>query len=228
MPFRPSTVAGASAGAVAMAVMMKESCKQAKPPRIEMESTEENKAIINACPQLTKPIVPPWGRTGHVTSGIFVMRNAFPIGHGKYEYVKLPDGGSVMLDWYCDSNPAANGTVILFPGLNNSSRTNYILVLADFLKQAGFNVVGVNYRGVLHEYSSTRFGFANSWKDLPFILRAVGEHICCACDRQSKNVSDADIESIKVFGVGCSMGGSILSRYTLEQEKGESSELFKG
>ena len=118
--------------------------------------------------------------------------------------------------------------VLLCPGLNNSSRSFYLLSLADCLKQAGFNVVGINYRGVLHELGSTRFGGADSWKDLPHVLRAIGEHICSECTCQRKHVKDEDIENVKVFGVGCSMGGTVLSRYTIEQEKGEASALLKG
>jgi len=117
---------------------------------------------------------------------------------GDLEFLTLRDGGTVSLHW---GEPPARGedrVVLVLPGLNNSSHTSFVQETMRHLRQAGFQAVALNYRGVGgRPITSPRFGCLDTWQDLPEVI----EHIA------------AKRPTAALFGVGFSMGAAVLLRH---------------
>ena len=116
------------------------------------------------------------------------------------ELVRLPDGGTVRLVWRRAPSPgrmrSPQGVVLILPGLNNSSRWPAVQQTAVAFCARGYDTAVLDYRGVGGlELTSAKVGCSDAWRDLPAVLRVV--------------VAAAH-PAAPVFGVGFSMGGSIL------------------
>jgi len=116
------------------------------------------------------------------------------------ELVRLPDGGTMRLVWRRALSPgrmrSPQGVVLILPGLNNSSRWPAVQQTAVAFCRRGYDVAVLDYRGVGGlELTSAKVGCSDAWRDLPAVLRVV--------------VAAAH-PAAPVFGVGFSMGGSIL------------------
>ena len=116
------------------------------------------------------------------------------------ELVRLPDGGTVRLVWRRALSPgrmrSQQGVVLILPGLNNSSRWPAVQQTAVAFCACGYDTAVLDYRGVGGlELTSAKVGCSDAWRDLPAVLRVV--------------VAAAH-PAAPVFGVGFSMGGSIL------------------
>ena len=119
------------------------------------------------------------------------------------ELVRLPDGGTVRLVWRRALSPgrmrSTLGVVLILPGLNNSSRWPAVQQSAEAFCARGYDTAVLDYRGVGGlELTSAKIGCSDAWRDLPAVLRVV--------------VAAAHPHA-PVFGVGFSMGGSILLKH---------------
>jgi predicted alpha/beta-fold hydrolase len=215
-------IAGAVLGSVSTALIMKEARREAKPPRIYMQNSDENLQVLKKIPQLTRPILPPWGWDGVLASGIFTMANGIPLGTSEMEPVKLPDGGLLTLDWLNDKAPLTGpGCVVLFPGTNNSSHSPYVRRIGKVLADAGFNVVAINYRGILANYQSEKLLGLDAWEDFPFAFRQIAIHLTRPCTCPRNPPTDEEIKSVKMFAIGFSLGGTLLARYIIAQAEND-------
>lgn len=116
--------------------------------------------------------------------------------------LKLSDGGTVWLSWwfspgYSSSPPA---TVLLCPGLNNSSHFPFVQHAVALLQRRNFTVAVLDYRAVGGSLTSGRLFGADSWQDLAEVVRAVQE-------RNPRSL---------LLGLGHSMGGSCLVKFASE------------
>ena len=128
----------------------------------------------------------------------------------------------MTLDWLFDKAPPTGpGTVVLFPGTNNSSHSPYIRRMGKVLSDVGFNVVAINYRGILSNYQSERLLGLDSWEDFPFALRQIAIHLTrtCTCNRDPP--TEEQISDVKLFAMGFSLGGTLLARYIQAQAEND-------
>lgn len=115
--------------------------------------------------------------------------------------IRLKDGGTARLSWwwapgYSSSPPA---TVLFLPGLNNTSYFPFVQHAVSLLRARNFTVVVLDYRATAGQsLTSQRLFGADSWRDLPEIIKVV-------VARSAKGSA--------FFGFGHSMGGSCLAKY---------------
>lgn len=121
------------------------------------------------------------------------------------ELLTLEDGGTVKLSWrrawqsdVQRGGGAPLGVVLVLPGLNNSSHLPFMQHTMALLARRGFMVVCLDYRGVGLGLTSARIASADSWRDLPEVIRAI--------DRRRR-------PSTPLFALGLSMGGSNLAKH---------------
>eukprot|EP00928_Gymnodinium_smaydae_P029252 TRINITY_DN22084_c0_g1_i2.p1 TRINITY_DN22084_c0_g1~~TRINITY_DN22084_c0_g1_i2.p1 ORF type:complete len:407 (+),score=108.65 TRINITY_DN22084_c0_g1_i2:67-1287(+) len=127
---------------------------------------------------------------------------------GTLEPLRLRDGGTVSLHWGdAPTMPplAAGGAeriAVLFPGLNNDSKTSFIQATMRHLREGGFRAVTLNYRGTGGlELTSPRLGCGDSWQDVPEVV----EHIL------------RRYPGAQLFAVGFSLGGGMLMKHLGEE-----------
>ena len=162
---------------------------------------------------------PSWRQriTGLISTTRVGLRKSPPEIHDKREVQRLhlSDGGTAQLSWWfargggvaCNTwptidRPPSPPTVVIFPGLNNSSHWPFIQHVVDLLRRRGFTVAVFDYRATAGmPLTSSRIFGADSSRDLPAVFAAVRARI----------PPDAD-----VFAIGHSMGGTCLLKY-LEQ-----------
>ena len=117
-----------------------------------------------------------------------------------FQPLQLADGGTAWLSWwwapgYSSSPPA---TILLCPGLNNNSHLPFVQHAVAMLLRRNFTVAVFDYRATVGPLTSARLFGADSWADLPEVVEAVR--------KRSPYGS-------RLFGVGHSMGGSMLVKY---------------
>src|SRR5690554_1247649 len=119
------------------------------------------------------------------------------------ERLLLPDGDFIDLDWSF-SDIKSNKLVILLHGLEGNSSRPYIKGMKKHLNAAGYNALGVNYRGCSGEPNTMFHSYnAGTTEDLHFVLEHVLEK-----DRFEE-----------IYLVGFSLGGNLLLKYLGERVK---------
>ena len=107
--------------------------------------------------------------------------------------------GVKCADWPSQGQPHAPPTVVIFPGLNNSSHWPFVLHCVDLLRKRGFTVCVFDYRATAGlSLTSPRIFGADSSRDFPSVLAAVRKRISAQSD---------------LYAIGHSMGGTCLCKY---------------
>jgi predicted alpha/beta-fold hydrolase len=88
--------------------------------------------------------------------------------------------------------------IFFFPGLNNSSRWNFVKCTVHFFLQRGFTVAVLDYRGVSAKLTSARVFGADSWVDIPGAVAAARARLPAGT---------------ALHAIGHSMGGAMLVKY---------------
>lgn len=135
---------------------------------------------------LTTPLSPPrdpagekvasftpawWCRNPHLQTlwPVFFRRNLRP--KARRERLELPDGDFVDLDWTLnDSGPI----VIIFHGLEGSSRSHYARSMLDLLPRKGYRAVVMHFRGCSGESNRlARAYHSGDTGDIDFLVRTL-------------------------------------------------------
>jgi len=121
--------------------------------------TPLNKSRIEACPTLRegKFTPTPWLANGHLQAYFGSSKGSLS-GNSPYgksfdydrELIKLPDGGTVCIDWAIfDKELPANSKILLIgPGVTGSSLSNYIRNAVEEAEAHGYRVGVMNGRGM--------------------------------------------------------------------------------
>lgn len=126
------------------------------------------------------------------------------------EYVPMPDGGQISLDWAFPERPMPNKILFIIHGLTGGSEMPYVQSLVTESLKEGFTTVVFHNRGINGTLLTTPEPFHGV--KLDDIENAI-KHI------QSRN------SNVELYGVGLSLGGNLLLRYV--GDKGDQTE-FKG
>jgi predicted alpha/beta-fold hydrolase len=138
------------------------------------------------------------------------------------EYIRLPDGGQVCLDWalplrrvgsfgktphsnqYYPYEPASDSKVMfIIHGLTGGSETQYIQHLVKDAQKKGYRVAVFNSRGINQPMLTPTPSHGGSLEDIEFAIESVRQKYPAA----------------PLVAVGTSMGGNQLIRYLGEKGK---------
>jgi predicted alpha/beta-fold hydrolase len=118
-------------------------------PKLYYKHTKDNIDLVECCPHLSKEFNPPSIlRNTHVQSVMGVLLFSRPSIEYSRSFLKLSDGGEVIVDIDNHSNLSPNSPItIIFPGLTGNSYSGYVRHLVSSLRAHGLRSVVVNYRG---------------------------------------------------------------------------------
>eukprot|EP00798_Chlamydomonas_sp_ICE-L_P012968 gene12968-12789_t len=136
-----STVAGVFA--------LVDAFRKTAPPKVHMEQSEFNKAVVDECPTLTAPYRPfPFITNGHVETIFAAKFRRCPKIDYERDSVLMGDGGRVALDAESEGSlPKDAPVVILLPGLTGGSHDSYVCYAVENARKQGIRAVVFNGRG---------------------------------------------------------------------------------
>ena len=113
-----------------------------------------------------------------------------------------PDADFIDLDWL--DRPPAGTLLVLFHGLEGSSRSHYALAFAEYAQQQGFSYVVPHFRGCSGQINlAARAYHSGDFEEIGWVLQALR--------RQHRG---------RILAVGVSLGGNALLRWA--EEAGQS------
>ncbi|ELT95508.1 hypothetical protein CAPTEDRAFT_132362 [Capitella teleta] len=135
---------------------------KAGPPRLFCRDTTNNRRVIKLCPKLTENYIPPllWGKSGHVQTIIYgkMGRINSPFPRGQRHSVLMPDGATSTFDVFEPTSEHPSGqdySLLICPGIANSSESLYICTCVHFAQEQGFRVAVLNHLGALRDVPLT-------------------------------------------------------------------------
>ncbi len=144
---------------------------------------------------------PPWLPGGHLqTIYAYALRQTMNFTYRRERW-ETPDGDFIDLDWL-DPSPESSSLVVLFHGLEGSSRGHYAICLMNELKRRGLRGVVVHFRGCSGEVNRlARAYHSGDSSEIDWILRRFRERE----------------PNIRLYAVGVSIGGNMLLKWLGEQ-----------
>ena len=140
----------------------------------------------------------PGGHTQTIYAALLVPRSRVAYRRERWD---TPDGDFIDLDWVEDSSPIthhASPLVVLFHGLEGSSRSHYSLALMSALSERGMRGVTVHFRGCSGEPNRlARAYHSGDAQEIDWILRRL----------RAQNAS------APLYAVGVSLGGNALLKW---------------
>ncbi|XP_014669946.1 PREDICTED: abhydrolase domain-containing protein 2-like isoform X2 [Priapulus caudatus] len=182
-----------------------------KPSLFHGESTLVAK-ILEQCPILYQCYDPPslWGRSGHLQTAMYSLlgRVNSPFPRGERRSVLMHDGATLSFDVFqplASHKNEGDYTLIVVPGLGNSSESVYIRTLINYMQNLGYRVAVLNHQGALktEKITAPRLFTYGGTEDLALMVQTVLTLF----------------PSTTLIGVGFSMGGNILCKYLGEDSK---------
>jgi predicted alpha/beta-fold hydrolase len=146
----------------------------------------------------------PGGNLQTIWPALFARRGFGPRPRFQRERWSTPDGDFVDLDWLEDAADAtgdARPLLVLFHGLEGSSRSHYALAFADFAREHGLAFVVPHFRGCSGELNpGPRAYHSGDHEEIGWILARLRER-----------------QRAPLLAVGVSLGGNALLRWAGEQ-----------
>jgi predicted alpha/beta-fold hydrolase len=160
-------------------------------------------ALSAMTPVQTSYSAPRWLPGGHVQTIYAVLAAPRPAVAYRRERWDTPDGDFIDLDWLADPHATAQSPlVVLFHGLEGSSRSHYALALMSALHRAAWRGVVVHFRGCSGEPNRLpRAYHSGDSTEIDWILRRF-KRLC---------------PSAPLHAVGVSLGGNALLKWLGEQ-----------
>lgn len=132
------------------------------------------------------------------------------------EEVTLDDGGTVGIDWACDSDsltgrPLCDDSknkpiLLLAPGLGGGARNLYTMALVRAARRAGFKVGTMLFRNADGlPITSGKLSYSGSWQDCKAMIDYVHAKYV-RVERQER-----------LYAYGCSLGANILALYMIRE-----------
>jgi uncharacterized protein len=148
----------------------------------------------------TAPSWLPGGNLQTIWPALFSRRTEGPSPRYRRERWNTPDGDFIDLDFLQDGAPQPRGLLVLFHGLEGSSRSHYAEAFADFARAQGLAYVVPHFRGCSGELNhGPRAYHSGDFEEVQWILgRLRARH------------------AGPVLAVGISLGGNALMRWAGE------------
>ncbi|KAK2191668.1 hypothetical protein NP493_48g04004 [Ridgeia piscesae] len=187
-------------------------------PELFYCESDVNKKIIDACPLLKKVYKPPplWGKSGHIQTILYgtMGRINSPFPSGVRHSIIMSDKATLTFDIFEPENPHPDGedcTLLVCPGIANSSESMYIRTCVHYAQSQGFRVAVLNHLGALKDVPLTSprcFTYGNT------------EEYGLMLDKVAQLYPD----SVPI-AVGFSMGGNIILKYLGENKEHQTKVL---
>ncbi|XP_074647163.1 monoacylglycerol lipase ABHD2-like isoform X2 [Tubulanus polymorphus] len=177
-----------------------------EPPVLYHQHSQFVNEIISSCSLLSQPYVPPffWGKSGHVQTIVYgkMGRIKPPLPRGTRIERIMPDGATLTFDIFEPLKPhptKGDYTMLICPGIANSSESTYIRTLIDHVQNNGFRAAVLNHLGSLKDVKLTSpriytYGGTDEYKTM---VEYVSEYY----------------SGSTLIAVGCSMGANVISKY---------------
>ncbi|XP_046543727.1 monoacylglycerol lipase ABHD2-like [Haliotis rubra] len=118
--------------------------------------------VLAACPVFLRPYTPTrlWGRSGHIQTIVYskLERWHHPNLHGRRHERVLSDGATSTFDVFeaaCEHRSGGDLSMLVCPGIANSSENPYIRAFAAVAVRDGYRVAVLNHLGVLADQKLT-------------------------------------------------------------------------
>jgi len=170
-------------------------------------------------PMLAEPYNPPrlWGYSGHIQT---IIQSAIsllhcPLVNGKRFFLRAKDGATVSYDLYHPIEKLQSNddvTLVICPGICNSSESVYIRRTTYQAQLTGFRVAVLNHIGAIKKLQVTSpriFNYGNT-----------GDYHMIVTDILKR------FPSTKIVCVGFSMGANLVTKYLGEEDR--SSQILAG
>ncbi len=164
-----------------------------------------NTAVARAgqAPDAMNYVAPAWlpgGNLQTIWPALFARRTVGPAPEYRRERWDTPDGDFVDLDWLQAPAPAGAPLLVLFHGLEGSSRSHYAEAFADFARERGLGYVVPHFRGCSGELNhGPRAYHSGDYEEVQWILQRLRER-----------------HAGPLLAVGISLGGNALMRWAGE------------
>ncbi|PAV60675.1 hypothetical protein WR25_14433 [Diploscapter pachys] len=193
-------------------------------PKVTLKEKSKNghmKQLINGITMLAQPYCPPslWGRSGHIQTAAYGL-----LGHAslKRTYdqrvgIRLADGSTQTFDIFLPIVPHSSGkdvTLVLTPGIANSSESNYIRTCVHFAQENGYRCVVLNHMGALPDVKLTGnkiFSYGRT------------DEITAMMDWLMKEFPET-----KFINIGFSMGANIITKYLIQLDESKRNRFLMG
>jgi predicted alpha/beta-fold hydrolase len=141
----------------------------------------------------------PGGNLQTIWPALYATRRFGPPLPWRRERWTTPDGDFIDLDWL-DGSQAASTLLVLFHGLEGSSRSHYAEAFADFARERGIGFVVPHFRGCSGELNhAPRAYHSGDYEEIGWILAKLRE-----------------VHAGTLLAVGVSLGGNALLRWAAE------------
>lgn len=142
----------------------------------------------------------PGGNLQTIWAALVSRRHEGAPPHYRRERWTTPDGDFLDLDWLDPSPPDARGLLVLFHGLEGSSRSHYAEAFADFASSQGIGFVVPHFRGCGGELNAgPRAYHSGDYEEIGWILGRLRER-----------------HAGRIVACGVSLGGNALMRWAAE------------
>nr|XP_039265063.1 monoacylglycerol lipase ABHD2-like [Styela clava] len=185
------------------------------PPKLYHSGTNFASKVLKRCPSLTQVYEPPgiWGKCGHIQTFFYGKIGRFntPLPLGERFYKTLPSKETITYDIFQplnDHKTRGDYTILVCPGIANSSEKSYVRTFVKYATESGFRVCVLNHIGSLANVKLTSpkiFTYGDT------------RYFASMIETVEKMYSDSTF-----LIVGYSMGGNIAMKYL-----GENSERQK-
>ncbi|XP_002129231.2 monoacylglycerol lipase ABHD2-like isoform X1 [Ciona intestinalis] len=125
-------------------------------PKLHHSGSGFIKKVISKCPSLTEIYQPPslWGKCGHIQTAIYgkIGRIDCPQPNGKRHSITLATKETITFDVFQPVNghrPSGECTILVCPGICNSSEKKYVRTFIHYAVNMGFRVAVLNHIGAL-------------------------------------------------------------------------------
>ncbi|KAJ8311676.1 hypothetical protein KUTeg_011031, partial [Tegillarca granosa] len=172
------------------------------------------KNILTNCSILKDTYVPTllWGKSGHLQTFIYAKlgRVKSPFPKGNRHYLEMPDSALMTFDVfepYTSHISKDDLTILICPGLANSSEASYVCTFVHYAQERGYRVAVLNHLGAL-----------------PSVKLNTPRMFTYGCtDEFSRMVDEVKklYPNSKLLAVGFSMGGNIITKYLGESKENE-------
>ena len=188
-----------------LAYLIQRISSAATPPQLYYKKSEWLDKLLEQCPHITQSYKPPrlWGWNGHIQTVILgkMGRSINPIlPYNRHSFV-VSDGATVYYDVFEHPFCVAKATLIIIPGIANTSEKLYIKTFVRYALTASFRVVVLNHLGALKGYTITSpriFGYGHTDEVSTLV-----------------NIIETKFQEPMIL-IGFSMGANVITKYLCE------------
>ncbi|XP_013395951.1 monoacylglycerol lipase ABHD2 isoform X1 [Lingula anatina] len=191
---------------------------QPSEPELYFRPSDFVEKILDLCPLLKNVYMPPliWGRSGHLQTIVYgkLGRIQSPFPRGQRHKIIMRDGATLTFDIFEPLKKhvtKGDYTMLVCPGIANSSESVYIRTFVDYAQNAGYRVGVLNHLGAIQTIKLTS----------PRIFTYGGtDEYAAMVEEVHRLYPDS-----KFIAVGFSMGGNLAVKYLGEKSSNQKNFL---